>query len=114
MIPLLVLTSLLLIASGAVKLRAAARGGLGLHVLSLLELALGVGLGVLLVGRPLSPGQGLGAAGVAVVLIVLSSLHIGKALGHKRRLRNLTEGRRLEVYLQGRPGTHSSSSNDVP
>jgi len=100
MIPLLVLTAILLVLSGAFKLRAAARGGIGLHLLSVLELLAGVGLVVRMTAPPVPVEQGMGAAVGAVVLIVASSVHLARRLAGKRRLRGLTEARRLESYVK--------------
>lgn len=100
MIPLLVLTALLLVLSGAFKLRAASRGGVGLHLLSVIELLGGVGLMLRMTAPPVPAEQGMAAAVGAVVLIVVSSVHLGRQLAHRRRLRDLTEGRRLENYLK--------------
>ena len=100
MTPLLILTAILLAVSGAFKLRAAARAELGLHSFSLLELVAAVALMVLTMAASLSAEQGFGAVVAAVVLIVVSSWHLGKSLGRRRRLRGLTEGRRLETYVK--------------
>jgi hypothetical protein len=99
MTPLSVLTSLLLVLSGGFKLRAGARAGVGLHLLSLLELLAGAGLMMRVMGGGMTAEQGLGSAVGAVALIVVSSVHLGRRLGHKRRLRELTEGRRLENFV---------------
>ena len=100
MIPLLVLTAILLVTSGAFKLRAAARSDIGLHLPSLLELLGAGGLMLRMTASPVPVEQGMAAAVGAVVLIVGSSLHLGRRLAHKRRLRGLTEGRRLENFLK--------------
>ncbi len=99
MIPLLVLTALLLAGSGAFKLRAAARADVGVHLISLVELLAGAALGLLIVAKSLTVGQGMWIAVGAVALIVVSSVHLGKRLSRKRRLRGLTEGRRLQNYV---------------
>ena len=100
MIPLLVLTAILLVVSGAFKLRAAARGEIGLHLPSVLELLGGVGLLLRMTAPPVPVEQGMAAAVGAVVLIVVSSVHLGRRLAHKRRLRGLTEGRRLQNFVK--------------
>lgn len=100
MILLLILTSVLLLVSGVIKLRAAERAGVGVHVFSLVELLGGAALGVAVVAGSLSPEQGMGAVLGAVAVILVSSIHLGRRLGHKRRLRDLTEGRRLENYVK--------------
>ena len=99
MTPLLVLTALLLFLSGAFKLRAAARGQIGVHLPSVIELLGGVGLILRMTAPPVPVEQGMAAAVGAVVLIVVSSVHLGRRFAHKRRLRELTEGRRLENFL---------------
>jgi len=104
MTALLVLTALLLVVSGVIKLRAGGRAEIGLHPLSLIELVAGVGLMVRVIAGSVTAGQGMGAAVGAVVLIVVSSLHLGRRLAHKRRLRDLTEGRRLESFVKLQAG----------
>jgi hypothetical protein len=100
MIALLVLTAILLVLSGAFKLRAAARGEVGLHLPSVLELLGGVGLLLRMTAPPVPVEQGMAAAVGAVVLIVFSSVHLSRRLADKRRLRGLTEGRRLQNFVK--------------
>ena len=122
MIALLVLTAILLVLSGAFKLRSAARGEVGLHLPSVLELLAGVGLMLRMTAPPVPVEQGMGAAVGAVVLIVFSSVHLGRRLAHKRRLRGLTEGRRLENFVklqtaladESQPGARGGISKGEP
>jgi len=97
---LLVLTGLLLLVSGAVKLRSGHRAGLGLQPLTLLEL---LSAGVLCLGA----AAGLAAAPIAAVLVpmgtvlvVASSVHFWTRLSAHRRQREITEARRLETYVK--------------
>lgn len=100
MVPLLALTAVLLLVSGAVKLRAAARAKVGLHLFSLLEILAGALLFLVMMAVPLAGEQGLAVATGATLLIVVSSVHLGSRLRHQRHLRDLTEGRRLESYVK--------------
>lgn len=100
MLPLLALTAILLLVSGVVKLRAAARAEMGLHLFSLLELLCGVLLFAIMATASLTGEQGLAVVIGATALIVVSSFHLGARLKHQRRIRDLTEGRRLENYLK--------------
>ena len=100
MLPLIALTAVLLLVSGVVKLRAAARAEVGLHLFSLLEILFGVLLFPVTAAMPLTGGQGLATVTGATALIVVSSFHLGARLKHQRRIRDLTEGRRLENYLK--------------
>ncbi len=90
----------LLIASALVKLRAAERAGLGLHAPSLLELLAALGLIGVLVTGSMTPELGLRTAVIAGILVVGSSLHLGRRLRARRRIRDLTEGRRLEAFVR--------------
>lgn len=96
---LLIVTAVLLLASGIVKLRAGERAGLGLSLLSLLEVL----VGLLLVGAsfasPLTPTQGLGVVVASVVLVLFSSLRMWVRLRDLQRKRDLSEGSRLETYV---------------
>ena len=97
---LLALTMLLLLVSGVVKLRTAERTKMGLHLFSLLEIFAGVAVAVLMLGGPLTAGQGMAAVAGSVALVLGSSIHLGRRLKNSRRLRGLTEGRRLENYVK--------------
>jgi hypothetical protein len=100
MIVLLVLTAVLLVVSGVINLRAASRAGMSVHLFSLVELVGGLALAAVLLRGSLTPEQGLGAVLGAVLLIVGSSVHLGRRLRQLRKLRDLTEGRRLESYVK--------------
>ena len=109
MIPLLVLTSLLLVLSGGFKLRAGLRGAVGLHVPSLVEILAGVALVLRATAGGLTAGQGFAAVVGGVALILASSIHLGFGFRRTRRLRELTEGRRLANFVnQG--GSDASGS----
>lgn len=96
---LLVLTALLLLAAGLVKLRAAERMGLGIAILPLVEILAGFGMGAMAVARPPSPGGGLVMVILAVALILLSSIQVGLAMQTRRRRRELSEATRLRAFL---------------
>jgi hypothetical protein len=99
MTALLVLTAILLLTSSVTKLRAAARAQIGLHLLSVLEGVGAMALASVALSGSLTADQGMKAVVGAVVAILVSSLHLGSRLGRQRRLRDLTEGRRLQNYL---------------
>lgn len=100
MTALLVLTAVLLLVAGMVKLRAAERVGLGVTVLPLVEILAALALGVTTFLAPLSPSGGLKAVLASVALIVVSSLHVGAAIRKRTRTRELSEGARLRTYVQ--------------
>jgi len=100
MILLLVLTSLLLLTSGLVKVRAAARVEMGLPVLALLELLAGVGIFSVAFVQNFTAGQGLVVLVGSVALVLISSLHVGMAIRSRQRRRDLSEGVRLANYVQ--------------
>lgn len=100
MIPLVAVSSLLLLASGLVKVKAAARVGMRLPVLAAAELVLGVGICGLLVAARLTAAQGLLAVVGSVALILVSSLRMGAAVRRRQRLRSASEGTRLANYLK--------------
>lgn len=94
------LLGLLLVTSALVKLRAAERAGLGVHLPSLLELLGAACLGLLVVGGALTPRVGLWAALATGALVVGSSIHLGRRIAHQRRIRRLSESRRLETFVR--------------
>ena len=99
MTPLFVLAALLLMASGALKLRAAARAELGVHLPSVVELVVAILLPVLAMGGPTAE-TGMAALAGALAVLVASSLHLMARIRHRNRLRDRTEGRRLETYVR--------------
>jgi hypothetical protein len=101
---LLVLTAILLLVAGLVKLRAAERIGLGLAVLPLVEILAGFALGGVALSRPPSPGGGLVMVILAVGLILLSSIQVGLAMQARRRLRQRSEATRLQTFMTVRSG----------
>ena len=114
MTPLVLMTVALMLASGLIKLRAAARIGLGVHLFSLLELVMAAALAAIAFGGPAVAEAGLTFVAGAVVLLVLSSLHLGMLMGRHRKEREATQARRLESYVlylsgaaPGGPGTAS-------
>ena len=109
---LLVLTGLLLLVSGGVKLRSGRRARLGAQPLTLLEL---LAAGVLCVGA----AGGLGSAPISVVLVpvctilvLVSSMHFWTRLSAHRTRRELTEARRLETYVKYLAGAEDADRDD--
>ena len=91
-----------LIVSAAIKLRSAARAGLGTHTPSLFELLAGLAIPALAMVRVLPPAGMAWALAGGGLLLVGSGLHLLRRLAHRHRLRESTEGRRLETYLRDR------------
>lgn len=100
MTPLFLLSALLLLVSGLVKLRTGFRAELGLHLPSLVEVLAGLCLPVVAMGRTLSAGVGLATLVVAFLILVWASVHLAARLRRRNRFRERTEGRRLETYLR--------------
>jgi NhaP-type Na+/H+ or K+/H+ antiporter len=96
---LLIVTAVLLLTSGVVKLRAAERAGLGLPVLPLLELLVGLLLVGVSFASPLTPSQGLVAVVGSVALILFSSVRMWMQLRGLQRKRDLSESARLQTYV---------------
>lgn len=95
------LTAILLFISGGLKLRSSRRVGLGIAPLPLIEIVVG-----LLVGMA---GMAAAAAGttlprwslpVALLLLLVSTGHHATRLGEHRRRRAETEGGRLRTHLE--------------
>jgi hypothetical protein len=100
MVPLLVITALLLLASGLVKVRAAARVEMGLPILALAEFLAGLAiLGVAFVVE-LTGVQGMLVLVGSVALVVVSSLQVGLEVRRRQRLRAASEGARLANYVK--------------
>lgn len=98
---LFVLTALLLLVSGLVKLHAAGRVGLGVTVLPLVEVVAGLALLASAVFAWHPPGNtGLMLVTGAVLLIVVSSTWIGRAISRRWRAREESEGARLVRYVK--------------
>jgi hypothetical protein len=102
---LLVVTAILLITSGVVKLRAADRAGLGLSLFALLETFAGLVLAAGSFTNPFTPGQGLWVVVASVGLVLGSSLHMWRQLKGLQRKRDLSESARLRTYVQYLSGT---------
>ena len=100
MILLLVVTAILLLTSGIVKLRAADRAGLGLSLFALLEIFAGLILAGVSFTNPFTPSQGLGVVLASVALVLGSSLHMWGQLKGVARKRDLSEGARLRTYVR--------------
>ena len=100
MIPLLVLASLLLVGSGAVKIRAAGRAKLGLPMLSLLEVVGGIALVGVAATRPPAVDVGFRYVVGAVALVLVSSIAMGMRLSAGRREQEESEGARLITYVR--------------
>jgi hypothetical protein len=98
---LLVLTAVLLLASGLIKLRAGGRAGMGITLLPLVEAMAGLTLlaPVSLSWRP-SPALGLSLTLASVLLVLVSSLFMGVDLSRRRRARVRSEGARLSAYVR--------------
>ena len=100
MILLLVVTAILLLTSGIVKLRAADRAGLGLSLFALLEIFAGLILAGVSFTNPFTPSQGLGVVLSSVALVLGTSLHMWGQLKGVARKRDLSEGARLRTYVR--------------
>jgi hypothetical protein len=96
MTPLLAITAVLLVGSGLLKLRAADRLKLGIHLLSILELLVGLGIGVSLMAGGLTVAVGFRTLLGALTLVLASSVSLGVKLRVVRRRRNLSEGGLLQ------------------
>lgn len=94
------LAAVLLLISGAVKLRAGKRAHLGNHLPSVLELFVGAGLALLVVRGGIAPRVGLGLSIAGGLLAVASSIHLARGLSAQRSFRRRTEGHRLAAYLR--------------
>lgn len=97
---LLFLTAAMLAVSGAVKLKATARAGLGLAPLALLEMAAAVGLAIL--ALPGMPAETLSRWSVPAAVLLLLGSSVSHAIRQRthRRRRAETEGGRLANYLK--------------
>lgn len=100
MVPLLAIAAFLLLASGLVKIKAAARVGMGVPVLALAELAAGLGVFGAVLLADLTAGQGLFVLVGSVALVLVSSLQVGMEVRRRQRLRSASEGARLASRLK--------------
>lgn len=96
----LVVTAILLLTSGIVKLHAGDRAGLGIPVFALLEICAGLLLAGVSFSSPFTPQQGLVVVVGSVALVVFSSLHMWTGLKGLQRKRDLSEGARLRTYVR--------------
>jgi len=100
MTPLLVFGSILLLAAGLIEIKAAARVGMGVPVLALLDLLVGLAIfGVVFVAE-LTALQGLLILLGSVLLVVVSSVQVGLEVRRRQRLRAASEGARLASRLK--------------
>ncbi len=100
MISLLVLASLLLLASGLLKIKAASRVGMGVPILALVEILAGLAdVGALFLAG-LTARQGLAILVGSVLLVVVSSVQVGLEIRRRQRLRAASEGARLASYVK--------------
>ena len=97
---LLVVTAVLLLTSGVVKLHAGDRAGLGLPLFALLEIFAGLILAAGSFTNPFTPAQGLGVVVGSLALVLFSSLHMWTQLKGLQRKRDLSEGARLRTYVR--------------
>ena len=100
MIALLVLTSLLLLASGLLKIKAASRVGMGMPVLALAELLAGLAIPACVFVVELTAGQGLAILLASTLLVIVSSIQVGLEVRRRQRLRAASEGARLASYVR--------------
>ncbi len=113
MTPLLLLTSVLLVLSGLIKIRSGARTGRGLPVVALLEIAVAVGAAGLAFSGPSAAGAAAWVVPAGVLLVVLSSAsHVHHMSAH-RRMREESLGDRLATHVKypvGRGGESDPES----
>jgi len=100
MVPLLVLTSLLLLGSGLLEVRAAARVGMGVPVLALAGLLAGLAIFGVVFVKAFTAVQGLLILVGSVVLVLASSLQVGLEVRRRQRLRAASEGARLASHVK--------------
>ena len=110
MVPLLVITALLLLSSGLVKVRAASRVEMGLPILALAELLAGLGIFGVAFFVDLTGLQGMLVLVGSVALVVVSSLQVGLEVRRRQRLRAASEGARLANFLKHRSRLDSERS----
>lgn len=97
---LLSCASLLLLASGLLKIKAGSRVGMGVPIPALAELLAGLAvLGVAFAGAPTAV-LGLLILVGSVVLVVSSSVLVGVEVRRRQRLRAASEGARLATHMK--------------
>ena len=120
MTALLVVTAILLLTSGVVKLRAGDRAGVGLPVLALLEVFAGLLLAGVSFSSPFTPAQGLAVVLGSVALVLFSSVQMWTQLKEIQRKRDLSESARLRTYVTylsrtlGPDGSPRETDDDGP
>lgn len=107
--PLLTILGLLLLVSGAAKLRSAGKAGAAAVVLSVLELALGGWLALRSFQVPPEASGVLGVVVGSVGLLAVANVWHALRLAELRRKRELSEGSRLKAYLN-----YFSRTEDIP
>lgn len=100
MASLFVVMSMLLVASGLVKVKAAARVEMGVPIPALLELLVGVGIFSVAFIKEFTAVQGLLILVGSVALIVVSSVLVGAEVRRRHRIRTASEGARLASYVK--------------
>ena len=100
MTPLFVIAGLMLVASGVVKLRAAERAKLGVHLLSIVEAIAGLALCVTTFVFPPELDMGFRLMVGAMVLLLASSGGMAMKLSGQRKKREDSEGVRLMTYVK--------------
>ena len=109
MTPLLIITGVLLVGSGIVKLRASERARLGIPLLSVAEAFAGLVLCSISFISPPSPEVGFRYVLGGLALLLASSGSLAAKLGRRRRELDDSEGARLVTYvkyLSASPGSH--------
>ena len=100
MTPLLLLTSVLLVLSGLIKIRSVARTGRGVPVVALLEVAVAVGAAGLAFSGPSAAGAAAWVVPAGVLLVVFSSASHVRRMSAHRRMREESLGDRLATHVK--------------
>ncbi len=100
MVPLLISTACLLLTSGLLTVRAAARVEMGLPILAVAELLAGLGIMGVAFSVELTAGQGMLVSVGSVLLVLVASLQVGLEVRRRNRLRTASEGARLASYVK--------------
>ena len=112
MTPLLLLTSVLLVLSGLIKIRSVARTGRGVPVVSLLEIAVAVGAAGLAFSGPSAAGAAAWVVPDGVLLVVLSSASHVHHMSVHRRMREESLGDRLATHVKYPVGRGGESDRE--